>query len=166
MTYTIRFSSDDSRYNRLIIPALWYTHCFSSYFRLKALHSCIELKTWHSLVVVLASLTENKDGVPTSPCDQSRAGSSQDKVSVTGELQHQLPAPPQTSDFRGDHWALARPRPTPLEVCFVSLCVLVHLFCPDDIEMSVLSPVMSPFVIISMLNSFSQTLYRRSDRKW
>lgn len=53
--------------------------------------------------VVLDSLTENKGGQVAYSCDQRRAGSSQDKVSITGKLQHKLPAPPQTSDFRGDH---------------------------------------------------------------
>lgn len=68
-------------------------------------------------LLVLASLTENKDRAPTCSCDQQRVGSSQDKVPFSGELQYQLPAPPQTSGFGGDNWPLARPQRTPMEVC-------------------------------------------------
>lgn len=109
------------------------THCFSHYLCLKALLFFLRtvLKPWRALVV-LASLTENKDRAPTCSCDQRGVGSSQDEVSFTGELQHKLPAPPQTSDFRRDHWPLAGSQPTPLEVGAVvvfSLCTCSGEVC-------------------------------------
>lgn len=70
-----------------------------------------------TLVVVMVSWTENKDHLPTRSCDQRTAGRSQDEVPLSGELQYRLPAPPQTSDIRRNHWPLARYQWTSMEVC-------------------------------------------------
>lgn len=70
-----------------------------------------------TLVVVMVSWPENKDHPPTCSCDQRRAGRSQDEVPLSGELQYKLPAPPQTSDIRRNHWPLARSQWTSMEVC-------------------------------------------------
>lgn len=110
----------------------------------QALNFRIELVARQTLVV-LASLTENKDRAPTCSRDRRRVVSSQDEVPFTGELQYKLPAPPQTSDFRGDNWPLARPQRIPMEVCSCSAkerCLHDIItwypfayFCPHDIAM-------------------------------
>lgn len=66
--------------------------------------------------VCLASLTENKDGAPTRPSDQRRAGGPQSDAPVAGELQRGLPAPTQAGRPRRHRRPLARLQPAPVEV--------------------------------------------------
>lgn len=106
-----------------------------------------------TLVVVMVSWTENKDHLPTRSCDQRTAGRSQDEVPLSGELQYRLPAPPQTSDIRRNHWPLARYQWTSMEVCTCPICMKSSVsFC---IPFLAVFPIMNTFILISILKSLS-----------